>query len=84
MRRMTPISRNSARMSPATPLSHYYAQLEPDMLMPRHINTCASPKRKRGNTPLKQCFHQTVDTTVDDTTKQKLKSLLGKNPSDEQ
>lgn len=81
-RRMTPISRNSQRMSPATPMSHNYAQLEPDMILPKPP-MCSSPtKRKRTTTPLKQCFHQTIDGTIDDNTKQKLMSVLTKNPQE--
>lgn len=83
-RRMTPITRSSPRMSPATPLSGNYAQLEPDMIIPKPPPSCSSPtKRKRASTPHNQCFHQTIETTIDDNTKQKLMSVLGKNPPDD-
>ena len=83
-RRMTPISRNSQRMSPATPMTHNYAQLEPDMIIPKPPQSCVSPtKRKRTITPHKPCFHQTIDSAIDDSTKQKLMSVLGKPNGDE-
>ncbi|ELP85413.1 hypothetical protein EIN_087150 [Entamoeba invadens IP1] len=81
-RRMTPITRSSPRMSPATPNPNY-AQLEPELVLPKPPQ-CTSPRRnKRTPTPHKQCFHQTIDTTIDDSTKQKLINVLGKNPGDE-
>ncbi|EDR28560.1 hypothetical protein EDI_338130 [Entamoeba dispar SAW760] len=80
LRRMTPITRTSPRMSPATP---GYAQLEPE-LSAKLPQQSTSPKRKRAITPHKLNFHQTIETTIDDSTKQKLISVLNKTGSEEQ
>ncbi|GAB1219057.1 hypothetical protein ENUP19_0012G0009 [Entamoeba nuttalli] len=90
LRRMTPITRTSPRMSPITrtsprmsPVTPGYAQLEPE-LSTKLPQQSTSPKRKRAITPHKLNFHQTIETTIDDSTKQKLISVLNKTGSEEQ
>ena len=77
-KRMTPIARSSSRMSPATPIGSGYAQLEPEMIngiKPPMQNE--SPKKRRSTTSYKQNYHQTIEGTMDNNTKQKLMNVLG-------
>ncbi|ELP94825.1 hypothetical protein EIN_247190 [Entamoeba invadens IP1] len=82
-RRMTPVTsvgRYTPRMSPATPINPNYMQLDPEILIQKPPLSRSPPSRKTRKTltPHHQSMYQSIQTTIDDSTKQRLINVLSK------